>query len=346
MPHSIRSHHRPAASPARSPSPAVRGTIALAAAALCTVSAGALAQAGAGGYPDRAIRLIVPFPPGGSTDGAARVIGQKLTDLWGQQILIDNRPGASGVVGSEIAARANPDGYTLLFGTIGSHAVNVSLFKLSYDPLRDFEPITMTAAVGNVLVVNAKSPIRSVKELVAAARAKPASITFASSGIGGAPHLTGELFALQAGIKLVHVPYKGGGPAMADLVGGNVSMSFASMTASLPFIKDGRLRALAVASGRRARQLPDVPTVAESGFTGFEVRDWQGLFAPRATPQPIVAKLADTVRGLLRQDDTQERFAQLGLEVVASSPAEFRKDIAAEIARWARVVKDANIRAE
>jgi tripartite-type tricarboxylate transporter receptor subunit TctC len=250
------------------------------------------------------------------------------------------------VVGSEIAARANPDGYTLLFGTIGSHAVNVSLFKLSYDPLRDFEPITMTAAVGNVLVVNAKSPIRSVKELVAAARAKPASITFASSGIGGAPHLTGELFALQAGIKLVHVPYKGGGPAMADLVGGNVSMSFASMTASLPFIKDGRLRALAVASGRRARQLPDVPTVAESGFTGFEVRDWQGLFAPRATPQPIVAKLADTVRGLLRQDDTQERFAQLGLEVVASSPAEFRKDIAAEIARWARVVKDANIRAE
>ena len=288
----------------------------------------------------------MPFPPGGSTDGAARVIGQRLTDLWGQQILIDNRPGASGVVGSEIAARANPDGYTLLFGTIGSHSVNVSLFKLSYDPLRDFEPITMTAAVGNVLVVNAKSPIRSVKDLVAAARAKPGSITFASSGIGGAPHLTGELFALQAGVKLVHVPYKGGGPAMADLVGGNVSMSFASMTASLPFVKDGRLRALAVASGRRSRQLPDVPTVAESGYTGFEVRDWQGLFAPRATPQPIVTKLADTVRGLLRQDDTVERFAQLGLEVVASSPAEFRKDIASEIARWAKVVKEANIRAE
>ncbi len=307
---------------------------------------GALAQPGAQGYPDRAIRLIVPFPPGGSTDGAARIIGQKLTELWGQQILIDNRPGASGVVGSEIAARANPDGYTLLFGTIGSHSVNVSLFRLSYDPLRDFEPITMTAAVGSVLVVNAKSPIRSVKDLVAAARAKPGSITFASSGIGGAPHLTGELFALQAGLKLVHVPYKGGGPAIADLVGGNVSMSFSSMTAALPFIKDGRLRAVAVASGRRSRQLPDVPTVAESGFTGFEVRDWQGLFAPRATPQPIVGKLADTVRGLLRQEDTVERFTQLGLEVVASSPAEFRKDIASEIARWAKVVKDANIRAE
>lgn len=319
---------------------------ALLAPALVAHAPGTLAQPRADGYPDRAIRLIVPFPPGGSTDGAARVIGQKLTDLWGQQVLIDNRPGASGVVGSEIAARANPDGYTLLFGTIGSHSVNVSLFMLSYDPLRDFEPITMTAAVGNVLVVNSKSPIRSVKDLVAAARAKPGSITFASSGIGGAPHLTGELFALQAGVKLVHVPYKGGGPAMADLVGGNVSMSFSSMTAAFPFIKDGRLRALAVASGRRSRQLPDVPTVAESGFSGFEVRDWQGLFAPRSTPQPIVTKLAETVRGLLRQDDTAERFAQLGLEVVASSPAEFRKDIASEIARWAKVVKEANIRAE
>jgi len=346
MPESICPLHCPAGSRTRPSLPTRLAATALALTGLSIVSASALAQANPSGYPDRAIRLIVPFPPGGSTDGAARVIGQKLTEQWGQQVLIDNRPGASGVVGSEIAARANPDGYTLLFGTIGSHSVSVSLFKLSYDPLRDFEPITMTAAVGNVLVVNGKSPIRSVKELVAAARAKPASITFASSGIGGAPHLTGELFGLQAGVKLVHVPYKGGGPAMADLVGGNVSMSFASMTSALPFIKDGRLRALAVASASRSRQIPDTPTVAESGLSGFEVRDWQGLFAPRATPQPVVAKLADTVRGLLRQADTQERFAQLGLEVVASSPAEFRKDIAAEITRWARVIKDANIRAE
>lgn len=297
-------------------------------------------------YPDRPIRLIVPFAPGGSTDAAARVIGLKLTELWGQQVLIDNRPGATGIVGSELVAKASPDGYTTILGTIGSHSVNVSLFKLSYDPLKDFEPVTMTAAVGNVLVVNSKSAIRSVKDLIALAKEKPGAPTYASSGIGGAPHLTGEFFSLQTGVKMTHIPYKGGGPAMADLVSGNVTMSFASMTSALPFIKDGRLRPLAVSSRVRAKQLPDVPTMIESGLADFEVRDWQGIFLPRGTPQPIVAKLASGVISILKQPDTVDRFAVLGMEIIANTPAEFRQVVASEIARWGKVVKAANIKAE
>ncbi|MBC7778778.1 MAG: tripartite tricarboxylate transporter substrate binding protein [Proteobacteria bacterium] len=317
-----------------------------AAALLCPMLAAAQAREASPTYPDRPIRLIVPFPPGGSTDGAARIIGQKLTELWGQQVLIDNRPGATGIVGSELGAKANPDGYTVLFGTIGSHSVNVSLFMLTYDPVRDFEPITMTAAVGNVLVVNAKSPIRSVKDLIAFARQKPGEPTFASSGIGGAPHLTGEFFALQTGTKMTHIPYKGGGPAMADLVGGNVTMSFASMTSALPFIKDGRLRPLAVSSRARSALLPDVPTMIEAGLPEFEVRDWQGMFVPRSTPKPIVDRLVKGVTTVLKQPDTIERFQVLGMEIIASSPDEFRQAIGTEIVRWAKVVKAANIKAE
>jgi tripartite-type tricarboxylate transporter receptor subunit TctC len=320
----------------------------LAFAALLCLPAAAAAQPRdtVAAWPDRPIRLIVPFAPGGSTDAAARIIGLKVTELWGQQVLIDNRPGATGIIGSEMVAKATPDGYTVLFGTIGSHSVNVSLFKLSYDPLKDFEPVTMTAAVGNVLVVNAKSPLKSVKDLVALARQKPGEPTFASSGIGGAPHLSGEFFALQTGTKMTHIPYKGGGPAMADLVSGNVTMSFASMTSALPFIKDGRLRPLAVSSRTRSTQLPDVPTMIEAGLPNFEVRDWQGMFLPRGTPRAIVDKLAKGVVSVLRQPDTVERFTAQGMEVIASSPDEFRTAIASEISRWAKVIKEAGIKAE
>ena len=316
---------------------------------LAAASGAALAQPAkkdaAANFPIRPIRLVVPVPPGGSSDASARIIGQKLTERWNQQVIIDNRAGAAEIIGTEIVAKANPDGYTLVLVSL-RYSVNPSLLKLPYDPVRDFEPVTMTAAVGNVLVVNVKTPVKSVKELIALAKQKPGELTFASSGVGGAPHLIGEFFALETGVKLTHIAYKGGGPAIADLVGGNVFMSFASMTSSLPFIKAGRLRPLAVSSRERSAQLPEVPTMIEAGVPTLEVRDWQGILAPRGTPRPIVDRLADELAGILKQPETRARYAAAGMEIIASTPDEFRKAIASEIRRWAKVVKDANIKAQ
>jgi tripartite-type tricarboxylate transporter receptor subunit TctC len=289
--------------------------------------------------------MIVPVPPGGSSDGMARILGQKLTETWSQQVLVDNRPGAAEVIGTEIVARANPDGYTMGLMSL-RYSVNPSLLKLPYDTVKDFAPITMTAAVGNVLVVNVKSPITSVKDLIAAAKQKPGELTFASSGLGGAPHLIGEFFALTTGIKMTHVAYQGGGPAVSDLLGGNVSMSFASMTSSLQFIRAGRLRALAVSSQDRSAHLPDVPTMAQAGVPNIVVRDWQGLVAPTGTPRPVIDKLAGETRRILRDPANQERFATLGLDIIASTPEEFGAAIKSEIERWGKVVKQANIKAE
>lgn len=296
-------------------------------------------------YPTRPIRLIVPVPPGGSSDFVARIVGQKLTDAWGQQVLVDNRAGAAEIIGTDLVAKGNPDGYTVVLVSL-RYSVNPSLLKLPYDPVKDFEPITMTAHVGNVLVVNAKSPIKSVRDLIAAAKQKPGELTFASSGIGGAPHLVGEFFALQTGTKLAHIAYKGGGPAITDLVGGNVSMSFASMTSSLQFVKQARLRPLAVSSKARSAQLPEVPTMIEAGVPNLEVRDWQGILGPRGTPKPIVDKLYAGIARILQSPENQERLAAGGLEVIASTPEEFRKAIVSEIKRWAKVVQDANIKVE
>ena len=299
----------------------------------------------AASYPSRPIRLIVPIPPGGSSDGMARILGQKLTENWGQQVLVDNRPGASEIIGTEIVAKATPEGQTLVLVSL-RFSVNPSLLKLPYDTVKDFTPITMTAAVGNVLVVNVKSPIASVKDVIALAKQKPGELTFASSGLGGAPHLIGEFFALTTGVRMTHVAYKGGGPAISDLLGGNVSMSFASMTSSLQFIKAGRLRPLAVSSRERSPQLPDVPTMAESGVPNIVVRDWQGVLGPRGMPRPIVDKLYGEMRRILRDPANQERFATLGLDIIASTPDEFRDSIKSEIERWSKVVKEANIKAE
>ena len=296
-------------------------------------------------YPARPIRLVVPVPPGGSSDGMARVLAQRLTEAWGQQVLVDNRTGAAEIIGTDIVAKANPDGYTLVLVSL-RYSVNPSLFKLPYDVIKDFDPVTMTAAVGNVLVVNPKSPVKSVKELIALAKQKPGELTFASSGIGGAPHLTGEFFALTTGVKLTHIAYKGGGPAIADLVGGQVAMSFASMTSSLPFIKAGRLRPLAVSSKERSAQLPEVPTMAEAGVANVVVRDWQGILGPRGMPKPILDRLHAELVRILRHADNQERFTAMGLEVIASTPGEFREAIALEVKRWAKVVKDAGIKGE
>ena len=299
----------------------------------------------AASYPSRPIRLVVPVPPGGSSDGVARIVAQRLSEAWGQQVIVDNRAGASEIIGTDIVAKANADGYTLVLVSL-RYSVNPSLLKLPYDPVKDLDPVTMTAAVGNVLVVNAKNPVKSLKEIIALAKQKPSEITFASSGIGGAPHLIGEFVALQTGIKLTHIAYKGGGPAIADLVGGNVFMSFASMTSAMPFIKAGRLRPLAVSSKERSAQLPDVPTMGEAGVPNIVVRDWQGILGPRGVPPPIATKLSMEIGRILRHPDNQERLTAMGIEVIASTPDEFRTAIAAEITRWSRVVKDANIKME
>ena len=296
-------------------------------------------------YPNRPIRLVVPVPPGGSSDFVARIVGQRLGDSWGQQVIIDNRSGAAEIIGTDIVAKANPDGYTLVLVSL-RYSVNPSVLKLPYDAIKDFEPVIMTAAVGNVLVVNSKTPVKSVKEVIELAKQKPDQLTFASSGVGGAPHLIGEFFALKTGTRLRHIAYKGGGPAIADLVGGNVFMSFASMTSSLPFIKAGRLRPLAVSSKDRSAQLPEVPTMNEAGVPDLIVRDWQGILGPRGMPRPVIDKLNAELARILRAPDNQERLAAMGLEIIASSPDEFRKAIASEIARWAKVVKAANIKSE
>lgn len=299
----------------------------------------------AGGFPARPIRLIVPVPPGGSSDASARILGQKLTESLGQQVIVDNRAGAAEIIGTDIVAKASPDGYTVVLVSL-RYSVNPSLLKLPYDPVRDFAPVTMTAAVGNVLVVNAKTPARSVKEIIALAKQKPGALTFASSGVGGAPHLIGEFFALETGVKLTHIAYKGGGPAIADLLGSNVFMSFASMTSALPFINAGRLRPIAVSSRERSAQLPNVPTMIEAGVPNLEVRDWQGILAPRGTPKAIVDKLAGAMIRILKQPETRARYATAGMDIIASTPEQFRDAIASEIARWAKVVKAADIKAQ
>jgi len=285
------------------------------------VLAGVATAAAAQSYPSRPIRLIVPFPPGGSTDLVARVVGLKMADAWSQQVVIDNRPGANGMIGSEIVARAAPDGYTIVLGTIGPFGINAGLYKMPYDIVKDFAPITYSANVANVLVVNPSVPAKDVKELLALARAKPGTLTFASSGTGGAPHMAVELFKLLGKVNVTHVPYKGGGPAMADLVGGQVSASFASMPSAMPFIKSAKLRPLGVSAAKRSPALPDVPTVAEAGLPGFAVLDWQGFFTTAQTPPETVNMLNAEIRRILAQPD--DRLTSAGVEVQTTTPKEW-----------------------
>jgi tripartite-type tricarboxylate transporter receptor subunit TctC len=318
--------------------------------ALSLIGADACAQSvardAAVGFPNRPIRLVLLVAPGGGSDAMARTIAPRLSENLGQQILVDNRPGAGGIIGSDIVAKATPDGYTIMLATV-RHSVNPSMYnKLPYDTVKDFEPVTMVAIFDSVLVVNPKAPFNSVTELIALAKQKPAELTFASSGAGGGPHLIGEFFALNTGIKLTHIPYKGGGPAITDLIAGNVSMSFATMSSALAFIRSGRLRALAVVSPQRSSQLPDVPTMAEAGVPNIVVRDWLAVLAPHGTPKPIIDKLAAEFRRILKDPNNRERFAALGVEIVASSPNELREAIASDIPRWAKVVKAANIKTE
>ena len=306
----------------------------------CTATAGsALGQAPA--YPAKPIRLVVPFPPGGATDILARDVAQKLTEAWGQSVVVDNRPGAGGNIGAELVAKAAPDGYTLLMGTVGTHAINASLYaKMPYDHIKDFAPVILVAGVPNVLVVNPALPVNSVAELIAYAKANPGKLNFASSGNGTSIHLSGELFKVMAGVQMTHVPYKGSAPAVQDLISGQVQLMFDNLPPSLPQIKAGKLRALAVTSTTRAPALPDVPTMAEAGLPGFEASSWFGVLAPAGTPPAIVAKLNAEIAKWLATPEAKERLSKQGANAAGGSPEDFVKHIAAETTKWAKVVKD------
>ena len=308
--------------------------------ALGALFACAATVASAQGYPNRTIRLVVPFPAGGTTDILAREVAQKLSEVFGQSVVVDNRPGAAGNIGSDLVAKSAPDGYTLLMGTVGTHAINPSLYsKMPYDHVKDFAPVVLVAGVPNVLVVNPALPVNSVADLIKLAKDKPGQINFASSGSGTSIHLSGELFKTMAGVDMTHVPYKGSSPALTDLIGGQVQIMFDNLPSALPQIKGGRLRAIAVTSLKRAPVLPDIPTINESGLPGFEASSWFGMLAPAGTPAAIVARINAEVNKWLQSADAREKLLGQGAEAAGGSPEQFANHIRAESEKWAKVVK-------
>jgi tripartite-type tricarboxylate transporter receptor subunit TctC len=298
-------------------------------------------------YPVRPVRFVVPFPPGGSVDTLARTIGPRLGDALGQQIVVDNRPGGNGNIGMEIVAQARPDGHTIVFAYIANVAIAPSVFdKLQYDPVKDFTPITQIATSPNVLTAHPSVPARSLKELIALARAKPGGVTFASTGIASVGHLTGELLNTLAGVKMTHIPYKGGGQAIIGLLGGHVHVMFSGFSAAMPHIKSEKIRALAVTGPRRSPALADVPTIAEQGFTGVEATAWYGVLAPANTPRSVVTRLHGELVRIVKLPEVTRRLDALGFEIVGSAPDEFAAYIQAEIKKWAKVVKASGAKAE
>ena len=304
------------------------------------------AQVPGANYPAKQIRVIVPFPAGGPTDAIARAIGQKLSETWGQPVIVDNRPGAGGNIGTELAAKSPADGYTLFIGTV-ANAINQSLFaKLPFDFVRDFAPVTQNYVTGLILAVHPSLPAHTVKELIALAKAHPGQLSYSSSGVGGTPHLAGELFNSMAGVTMVHVPYKGSAPAMADLLGGHIQLTFDNMLTVLPQVKAGKLRGLAVTMTTRSPLTPELPTVAEAGLKGFEVKSWNGVVVPTGTPKEIIARLNGEIVRILRQPDLREKFLVQGVELVPTTPEEFGAFIKQDIAKWAKVIQLSGARAE
>ena len=305
------------------------------------------AHAAAQEYPSKPIRFIVPFPPGGGNDTMARTVGHKLTAALGQQIVIDNRAGAGGIIGAETAARSAPDGYTLFLGGVGSHGINPNLHaRLGYDPVTDFAPISLIASAPLILVVHPSVPAKSVKELIQLAQAKPGQLNFASNGKGGSSHLAAEMFKMMTTTDMVHVPYKGLSPALTDLLSGQVQLMFSSTVAILPQVRAGKLRPLAMTGARRSPAMPDVPTIAESGVPGYETASWYGVLAPAGTPRAIVERLNRQIVKITHAPDVRERLATEGADPVGSSPEEFAAHIKRELARWAKVIKQAGIEAD
>ena len=298
-------------------------------------------------YPDRPIRLIVAYPPGGGTDIIARLIVPELSKRLGQSITIENRGGASGNIGTEAAVNSTPNGYTLLMGNIGPNAINVSIFKkLPYQPERDLAPISLVAITPNILVANTNFPAKSIAELITFAKASPGKVNYPSAGAGTSSHLAGVLFCSIANVEMVHVPYKGGGLAMNDLLGGQVDIYFATMPAAMPFIKSGKLKPLGVTSEKRSLVLPNVPTIAESGLSGYSATTWYGLYAPKGTPVDIVQKIHDVTVEVIKTPEVREQMIQRGFEPIGNTPDQFAGFISSEITKWAKVVKIAGIEPE
>ena len=298
-------------------------------------------------FPTKPIRLVVPFPPGGYADLIARMLATELAPKYGQPITVDNKPGAGGNIGSEMVARAAPDGHTLVMGPIGTHALNGHLYKrLAFDPIKSFEPVAFLADAESVLVVNPAVPVNSVSEFIKLAKAKPGSVTYASAGSGSTGHLAGELFEDRAGVFLVHIPYRGNTPALNDVMAGQVAASFATLQTALPFIQSGRLKAVAVLGQKRSPLLPQTPTLAESGLKNFEVRNWTGLLAPVGTPAPIVNQLQADISRFMLQPDTQARLAKQGLTHLDMKPREFASFIQRESDKWGEVIRAVGVTAD
>jgi tripartite-type tricarboxylate transporter receptor subunit TctC len=301
-------------------------------------------EAPAQDYPVKAIRLVVPFPPGGGNDTIARLMGQKLAPALGQQLLVDNRPGAGGTIGAEIAAKSPPDGYTLFLAGVASHGINPNLRKkLPYDPVRDFAGVSLIASAPLLVVVHPSLPTTSIKQLVALAKSKPGAINFASNGTGGSSHLAGELFMMMTGTSMVHIPYKGLSPALTDLLSGQVQVMFSSAVSMLPQVKAGKLRAIAMTGAKRSQAIPDIPTVAETGIPGYETGSWYGIVAPAKTPRPVIARLSREVAAATRSEEISRRLVDEAVIPIGSTAEEFDAHIKRELARWAQVIAKAKI---
>ncbi len=309
--------------------------------------AGSPAIAQTPAYPAKPVRIVVPYPPGGTTDLLARLVAAKLGEKLGHNFTVDNRAGASGAIGSQLVAKSPPDGYTLVMATISSHGINSALNKaLPYDPVADFAPITVVASTPNVITVNPDLPAKTLPELLAMARAKPGSLSFGSTSAGGSPHMSVELLKMMAGVNMVHIPYKGAGPMLTDLIGNQIPMGVDNLPSSMAHIRSGKIRALAVTTARRWPGAPDIPTVAEAGVAGYEASAWFGLLAPAGTPKPIVDLLHRTVAAIVRQPDVAQQMLEMGAEPVANTPEAFGRQIAGEIDKWKKVAAATGVKVD
>ena len=315
--------------------------------ALLAASSLSLPLQAATAFPTKPIRIIVAYTPAGTTDILARALAQKMSETWNQPVIVDNRPGANGNIGTEVAARAVPDGHSLVMATAGTHGINVSLYrKLNWHPVKDFAPVSLTAMVPNIMVVNNNLPVKNVKEFVAHVKANPGKLSYGSPGNGSTAHLSMELFKTITGSNIVHIPYKGSAGVLADVMGGQIAVTIDNMPPYVPQVRAGKIRALAVSTAKRSSAMPDLPTIAEAGVPGYEAGAWFGLLAPAGTPKTVVAQLSAESARILKLPDVSKRISELGAEPVGSTPEEFAALIQSEIAKWGKAVRDSGARAE